>query len=141
MMKMQFEATADGNMLWGEDENVKTIATVAVPERASSDYGYLAMKRAIIDKIGSYADSISFPYDGSQEWYLNWDAVDGEPEVEVETGDGWELFEEYGILEWLDPEEFFAGPWTTYEKATGQDGEQYDVVLRTDKTELRYSTI
>ncbi len=140
MMKMQFEAFDGGNILWGEDNNVRIRATVKVPAGASEDYGYKSLKNAVIDKVASYADSIQFPYD-NQEQYISDDAKEGTPDIDIDPADGFMLFEDYGLLEWIDPEEYYAGPWTLYDRATGHDGEQYDIILRTDKTSLRYGTI
>ena len=80
MKKLQFEATHEGNMLHTLDNAIR--ATVPVPEGASEDYGYLAMKDAILAAYHG-TESLAFWYDG-QEQYLEADAVEGEPVVEIE---------------------------------------------------------
>ncbi len=52
-------------------------------------------------------------------------------------------FDEYGNLEWLKPEQFYAEPWTYLEAATGEDGERYAiVVIKGDNShEIRYTII
>lgn len=80
MTKLQFEAYEDGNTLYSLDGTIR--ATVKVPEGASDDYGYLAMKAAIL-KAYKGDEELAFWYDG-QEQYLAADAKDGEPEVYVE---------------------------------------------------------
>ena len=44
-------------------------------------------------------------------------------------------------LDWLEPSEFYSGPWTYYCQSVGEDGEKYDVVLEKGLGELRYTTI
>lgn len=83
MKSIIFEACPDGNTLHSEDMTIQ--ATVEVPEGASEDYGYLAMKDAIIAARGS-ADGLHFWYDG-QEQYLDQDANDGDPYVCIEEED------------------------------------------------------
>ena len=72
MMKMQFEASPDGNVLWGEDEVMRITATVEVPEGASEDFGYITMRKAIQERFPG--KKFSFWYDG-QENYLAADAA------------------------------------------------------------------
>ena len=78
--KLQFEATPAGNALHTLDGTIR--ATVAVPEGASEDYGYLAMKNAILAAYKG-TEPLAFWYDG-QEQYLAPDAADGEPDVYIE---------------------------------------------------------
>lgn len=76
-MNFQFEAADGGNVLWGEAEDgFKITAFVVVPEDVSDDYGYLAMKTAIMEELDMREipiGQIHFPYDG-QEQYLMVDA-------------------------------------------------------------------
>lgn len=51
------------------------------------------------------------------------------------------FFEEYGMLEWLEPEEFYSGAWSIHGTAVGEDGEKYDILLDGHGNEFRYSTI
>jgi len=73
MKKIQFEATSEGNALIATDGTIKAVCPV--PDGASDDYGYLTMKKAILEKLESMGSSedISFWYDG-QEQYLAEDA-------------------------------------------------------------------
>jgi len=48
-------------------------------------------------------------------------------------------FEGFGKLEWLEPKEFWEGPWKPVCRAKDEEGEGYDIV--TDGKEYRYSTI
>lgn len=50
-------------------------------------------------------------------------------------------FSDYGELEWLDPERYFAEPWSYLRSAYGADGEFYDIVISRDGLEARYTTI
>lgn len=86
-MEMQFEATPDGNILWGEDAEMRIMACVAVPDGASEDYGYLTMKKAILAKCPG--KKFDFPYDG-QEQYLEEDASAEAPvdlDIEIKEED------------------------------------------------------
>lgn len=80
MKKLTFVATPEGNMLCTLDNTIR--ATIAVPEYASEDYGYLAMKNAILAAYHG-SEELEFWYDG-QEQYLEADAAEGEPVVEIE---------------------------------------------------------
>lgn len=51
------------------------------------------------------------------------------------------FFEEYGILDWINPEDFYAGAWSIHGKAIGEDGEEYDIVIDGRGNEYRYSII
>lgn len=141
-MKMQFEAFEGGNVLWGEDDHVRIRATVEVPNGASEDYGYLALKEAVIELVAGYADNIIFPYDYVED-RLEEDAREGGADlgIEAQTKDGWDIFEGYGLLEWLEPEEFHAGPWMLYDRAVSQDGEEFDILLKRDLMQMRYSAV
>lgn len=84
MVKFQFEAAEDGNILWGDGRNFSIRASVNVPDGASEDYGYLAMKWAILNSLTEKEQkTVTFWYDG-QERYLAKDATEGNPEVDVE---------------------------------------------------------
>ena len=50
-------------------------------------------------------------------------------------------FEEYGTIEWVEPEAFYAEGWRVIGRATGEDGEEYDILLSADKTTYGYSNI
>ena len=50
-------------------------------------------------------------------------------------------FEDYGTLKYLDPETFYADGWSIAGQAEDEDGDAYDIVLSTDKTEYRYTNI
>lgn len=74
-MKIQFEATPEGNALLTVDGAIRAICPV--PDGASDDYGYLTMKRKILialDAMGFSADALEFWYDG-QEQHLAPDAA------------------------------------------------------------------
>lgn len=51
------------------------------------------------------------------------------------------FFEEYGMLEWIEAEEFYANGWSIYGTATGEDGETYDILLDSRGNEFSYSII
>lgn len=80
MKKLQFDATPDGNTLHTLDNTIR--ATVQVPDGASEDYGYLAMKNAILAAYHG-TEPLEFWYDGQEE-HLAIDAFHGEPTVEIE---------------------------------------------------------
>ncbi len=83
MKYLQFEAAPEGNILHTLDNTIR--ATVAVPDYATDDYGYMAMKNAILAAYHGTEDLV-FWYDG-QETTLNPDAYDGDPTVEIEEDD------------------------------------------------------
>jgi len=80
-LQFQFEASPEGNILWAENDEIRIKATVEVPDGASEDYGYLAMKREIKKVLEEKGLTASFQYDG-QEQYLAEDANDGDVEIE-----------------------------------------------------------
>ena len=49
-------------------------------------------------------------------------------------------FDGYGKLEWLEPEQFWAGHWRIVGAEMGEDGERYDIVWD-GEYEVRYSTV
>lgn len=52
-------------------------------------------------------------------------------------------FENYGWLEYLEPEDFYAGNWRIVGRVADENSnsKSYTLVLSGDKTEYRYSTI
>lgn len=80
MKFLQFEATPEGNVLHTLDNTIR--ACVEVPDDATDDYGYMAMKDAIL-KAYKGTEPLEFWYDG-QETTLNPDAWYGDPTVEIE---------------------------------------------------------
>ena len=85
MYKMQFEADGEYNKLYlfrESDDFPLLEAKIRVPAGASDDYGYLTMKRAILEMKSLLPEHIHnnlvFPYDG-QEQYLHADASAAAP--------------------------------------------------------------
>lgn len=58
-----FEGFEDGNVLRAETENSIIQATCEVPEGASEEYGYLTLKKAILNEIGSLNLDLHFLYE------------------------------------------------------------------------------
>ena len=51
-------------------------------------------------------------------------------------------FEDYGDLEWLEAEDFYAGNWSIHEAhVKADDGDEYTIVISGDNTELRYTIV
>ena len=51
-------------------------------------------------------------------------------------------FEGYGELEWLESAQYYAEPWKYLEVSTGEDGEQYDIVIKGSyPCEIRYTNV
>ena len=50
-------------------------------------------------------------------------------------------FEDYGRLKHISHEAFFEEGWNLVGCAEDEDGDAYDIVLSSDKTEYRYTTI
>lgn len=50
-------------------------------------------------------------------------------------------FENYGILTWLDPEQYYAEPWTYVGYAEDEDGELFDLVRNNKTMEMRFTNI
>lgn len=51
-------------------------------------------------------------------------------------------FKNYGDLEWLEPTDYYKGPWRFHSTAMADDGELYDIVESCgDRSELRYTII
>lgn len=46
-----------------------------------------------------------------------------------------------GILNWLEPQQYFAEPWKYMRTVEGEDGEMYDVVMHQETGEFRYTNI
>ena len=38
-------------------------------------------------------------------------------------------FEDYGVIEWVEPAAFYAEGWSVVDRAVGEDGEEYDILL------------
>lgn len=67
-MKIQFEATPEGNTLLTVDGAIR--ATCPVPAGASDDYGYLTLKAAILNDLKAHhipTDDLEFWYDGQED--------------------------------------------------------------------------
>ncbi len=52
-------------------------------------------------------------------------------------------FEIYGELEWLEPTDYYAGPWRYLETVRAEDGKMYDIVVmnRHYPCERRYTVL
>lgn len=53
-------------------------------------------------------------------------------------------FKEYGNLEWLEPTEYYGAAWKYVCTATGDDGEEYDIVALDSEYidgDVRYTAI
>lgn len=50
-------------------------------------------------------------------------------------------FEYYGFVEWLKPEDYYAGPWTYVCSEDDDCEETFDIVRNTKTMEMRYTTI
>ena len=48
-------------------------------------------------------------------------------------------FDEYGKLEWLDPDDYYSGHWDYVGYADGSDGTEYDIVRNEYDMEYRYT--
>ncbi len=88
-MHFQFEAAGHENILWGQaDDGFKITASVTVPEGASEDYGYLAMKSAIMMELDMRAidtEYIDFQYDGQEDGLA--DDADADADVLLDIED------------------------------------------------------
>ena len=48
----------------------------------------------------------------------------------------------YGVLEWLEPAQYYAGPWRYHGTTSdNEDGSPYDIVINIKTDELRYTNI
>ena len=65
-MKMQFEAGNGVNILWGEDAEKKIVAEIDIIPGCSEDFGYMTMKKAIIERYPE--ETFDFWYDGQEEF-------------------------------------------------------------------------
>ena len=84
--KIQFEAGQgqhfDGvNLLRGEADGYSIYAEIEVPEGASEDYGYLTMKKAILEKIPEL--KADFWYDGQEQCLADDANVDCEVYLDI----------------------------------------------------------
>lgn len=85
ILKFQFEATEDGNMLWAENDVIKVVATCEVPENASEDYGYMKLKNTIIKSIhGRNCGMIFFPYDEEEDKLADDSRADVDVDIRIE---------------------------------------------------------
>lgn len=50
-------------------------------------------------------------------------------------------FYDFGLLEWIEPADYYAGRWHYYGTASSTEGEIYDIVLTSDGCEFRYTII
>lgn len=50
-------------------------------------------------------------------------------------------FEDYGILEWLEPTDYYAKPWSYVGCAEDDCGETFDLVRNNRTMEMRYTII
>ena len=50
-------------------------------------------------------------------------------------------FEEYGSLEWIEPQDYYKDCWTYRCTLEADDGQQYDIVMHKKTMELRYTNI
>lgn len=85
-MRFQFEASEDGNVLWGQlDDGFRITATVEVPDGASEDYGYITMKNAIVNEITARELAIDavFQYDGQEQFLADDAKADAVVEIDV----------------------------------------------------------
>lgn len=67
-MKIQFEATPEGNALLTVDGAIR--ATCPVTDGASEDFGYLTLKAAILNAFKAHnipTDGLDFWYDGQED--------------------------------------------------------------------------
>ena len=63
-----------------------------------------------------------------------------EPEEELEEWP-YAYFEYYGYLQWLDPEQYYAEPWTYVGYAEDEDGKLFDLVRNNKTMEMRFTNI
>ena len=76
-IRMQFEASPEGNVLQAVDAGIVLRAVCPVPEGASEDYGYMALKAAVSEAYqaaGGNPEDLECWYDG-QEHLLAEDAA------------------------------------------------------------------
>lgn len=50
-------------------------------------------------------------------------------------------FKEYGQLDWIEPEAYFAGNYKYVGWAVGEDDQPYDILLDNDTQEYFYSNV
>ena len=50
-------------------------------------------------------------------------------------------FDDYGKLKYINPEAYYEEGWSIAGQAEDEDGDAYDIVLNSDKTEYRYTNI
>lgn len=85
ILKFQFEATEDGNVLWAENDIIKVVATCKVPEGASEDYGYISLKNKIIKSIHNRNyGMVFFPYDEQEDKLADDSRADVDVDINIE---------------------------------------------------------
>lgn len=52
-----------------------------------------------------------------------------------------EYFSNYGTLKWLEPKDYYAGPWSYVCSDETIDGEYVDLVRHIETTEMRYTVV
>ena len=52
-----------------------------------------------------------------------------------------ELFENHGILEWLETSKYYSEPWTYVSSDTTINGDTYDIVRNIETNERRYTIV
>ena len=50
-------------------------------------------------------------------------------------------FEDYGFLDWLEPTEYYADPWTYVGCIKDDYGEKFDLVRNITTMEMRYTIV
>ena len=50
-------------------------------------------------------------------------------------------FSGYGVLEWLEPKDYYIGDWTYVGYSIGTDGAEYTLVRNNENMEMRYTVI
>lgn len=84
-LRLQFEATPDGNALSGENDSLFIRCTIEVPEGASEDYGYLTMKEAILAELtDEEKEAVSFWYDGHEQGLEEDASADADVDLYIE---------------------------------------------------------
>lgn len=47
----------------------------------------------------------------------------------------------YGMLDWIEPTEYYAGNWSYYETYADSTGEVYDIVVNNVTQKICYTTV
>ncbi len=127
-----FEGFEDGNVLRAETENSIIKATCEVPEGASEEYGYLTLKKAILDEIGALGLELVFLYEEN--------SIPGTPFEEDASADAdVDLFIDlniplYRIIDRVgDGDVFESGIYTDKDKAIADCQSEWDTLAEHDK--------